>query len=305
MALQLHNKNLQLKIETAGEKYTGSRFDWNGTVVQIHYKSLPILSEEKLPFHRNPRIYGRGLHNEFGIKNCIGYDEVPVGGLFPKIGTGWLVKDEKPYFFYTQYKVNRLQFSYKKESDTKVIFTCISGKQNGYSYTYTKTIELLDDSFVISYHLANTGSKNLATTEYIHNFLNPGKSGTGNHLSLEFPWSFSPANLLENVKTDGVIQFEKNTLKIISKPDHEFFIGGAWQARENPKAENYLIQNGQWILTDSKNHLKISETDSFVPWGADVWGHRADISPELFIYFDIAPGTSGTWSRTYHFESLC
>lgn len=304
MSIQLHNKNIRLVIETAGEKYTGSRFDWNGTVMQIYYQSLPILSQEKLPFHRNPRIYGRGLHNEFGIKNCIGYDEVPVGGLFPKIGTGWLVKDEKPYFFYTQYKLNRLNFSYKKESDTKVIFTCVSGEQNGYSYTYTKTIELNDDSFAITYNLSNTGSKKIATTEYVHNFLNPGHQGTGSHLSLKFPWSFSPAKLAENVKTDGVIQFDKNTINMISKPDHEFFIGGAWQARENSNDEQYKTLKGQWILTDTKSKIRISENDSFVPWGTDVWGHRADISPELFIYIDIAPGKTESWTRLYHFESF-
>ena len=225
MSIILTNQSLKLTIETAGEKYTGSRFDWNGTVVRILYGGIPVLSQEKLPFHRNPRIYGRGLHNEFGIKNCIGYDEVPSGGLFPKIGTGWLVKNDKPYFFAAPYEVQRLHFSSDKLSSSEAVFTCISGEQNGYSYTYVKRISLDGDSFTIEYTLKNTGTKNLATTEYVHNFLNPGKHGTGPHLSLSFPWSFSPVRLIENVKTDGIIGYNGNTMNILSRPGHEFFTG--------------------------------------------------------------------------------
>jgi hypothetical protein len=302
MSIQLTDKSLALTVETAGEKYTGSRFDWNGTVVQVRYCSIPVLSQEKLPFHRNPRIDGRGLHNEFGIKNCIGYDEVPAGGLFPKIGTGWLVKNDKPYFFAAPYEVKRLQFSSEKTSPSEAVFTCISGEQNGYSYTYIKTISLDGNSFTIAYTLENTGTKNLATTEYVHNFLNPGRHGTGPHLSLSFPWSFSPERLAEDVKTDGVIGYNGNTMNIRSVPDHEFFTGGTWQARDDAESEKYMTMKGGWTLTDEKDHMTISERDSFVPCGADVWGHRADISPEIFTSFDIAPGASCSWSRTYTFN---
>lgn len=302
MSLELHNTSLRLTIETAGETYTGSRFDWNGTIVELHYKSLSVLSQEKLPFHRNPHIYGRGLQNEFGIKDCIGYDEIPAGAFFPKIGTGWLVKDEHPYSFCTQYRLKPLQFSYVKEGTGKAVFTCISGEENGYSYTYTKTIELADDSFIINYDIRNTGAKQLSTTEYVHNFLNPGKHGTGPHLALEFPWMFAPERLIENVSTEGIIRFEGNTLKITNVPRREFFIGGTWQAREHPESPAYCTQKARWTLTDAKDTFRMSESCSFVPCGADVWGHRSDISPELFIRIDIAPGSSCRWSRTYSFE---
>ena len=71
MAITLHNSNLKLKIETPGEKYRGSRFDWNGTVTQIWYKGKKMLAGEKMLFHRNNKIFGRGLHNEFGIKTSL------------------------------------------------------------------------------------------------------------------------------------------------------------------------------------------------------------------------------------------
>ena len=43
MAIILQNSNLKLRIETPGEKYSGSRFDWNGTVTQIWFKNKKIL----------------------------------------------------------------------------------------------------------------------------------------------------------------------------------------------------------------------------------------------------------------------
>ena len=174
MAITLNNSQIKLRIETPGEKYRGSRFDWNGTITQIWYKGKKMLAGEKMLFHRNDRIYGRGLHNEFGIKNCIGYDDIPVGEYFPKIGTGWLKKDEKPYFFFTQYKLDVLDFSWQKVSDTKAVFMCDSGIRNGYGYRYTKPIEIIDNTFTVSYNLENVGEKKISTTEYIHNFLLTG-----------------------------------------------------------------------------------------------------------------------------------
>ena len=128
MAIILDNGNVRIKIETAGENYKGSRFDWNGTVISAKFNEIETLGEEKKLFHRNKKIYGRGMHNEFGIKRPIGYDETGKDGLFPKIGTGWLKRNKVPYFFYTQYPIKTLDFSYEVVTDTnqsKVIFTCI------------------------------------------------------------------------------------------------------------------------------------------------------------------------------------
>ena len=112
MSITLKNELLAVTVETAGEKYCGSRFDWNGTVTGINYKNISILSAEKLPALEDIKFHGSGLHNEFGIKNCIGYDEINVGEWFPKIGTGWLKKDDEPYFFYKNYEIDPLDFSY-------------------------------------------------------------------------------------------------------------------------------------------------------------------------------------------------
>lgn len=298
MAIILKNKNLKLKIETPGEKYRGSRFDWNGTVTKIWYKGKQLLSEEKKLFNRNARIYGRGLHNEFGIKNVIGYDDIPVGEYFPKIGTGWLKKDEKPYFFFTQYKLDALDFSWQKISDEKAVFMCDSGIRNGYGYHYTKTVELKEDTFVISYSLENIGEKKIETTEYVHNFLLPCGKSVSPDLELNFNWEYDKADLSENVKTDGLVDFIPNGAKFLKVPDVEYFLGGVWEAR---KDKNFG-QNGGWTLKDSCSGITMKESDSFVPHHSDVWGHNKCISPELFIWLEVEPEKTMEWSRTYSFE---
>lgn len=299
MALTLFNANLKLRIETPGEKYRGSRFDWNGTVTQVWYKGKKMLAGEKMLFHRNNKIFGRGLHNEFGIKNCVGYDDIPVGEYFPKIGTGWLKKDEKPYFFFTQYKLDVLDFSWQRVSDTKAIFMCDSGIRNGYGYRYTKTIELLDDTFTVTYNLENVGEKKISTTEYIHNFLLPGHKNIGPHLELSFNWEYDVSALTENVKTENLIDFTPCGIKYEKTPDVEYFLGSVFEARKDKNCS----QNGCWKLKDSSSGITMSETASFVPYHTDVWGHKQCVSPELFIWLDVDAGKEATWSRVYKFEN--
>ncbi|MBR5867353.1 MAG: hypothetical protein IKZ04_05525 [Spirochaetaceae bacterium] len=296
MSLTLTNDLLIVTVETAGEKYCGSRFDWNGTVTGINYKNISILSAEKLPALEDIKFHGRGLHNEFGIKNCIGYDEINVGEWFPKIGTGWLKKDDEPYFFYKNYEIDPLDFSYTQESDTKVVFTCVSGERNGYSYKYTKTITLEDSKINISYKLENLGTKKIETTEYIHNFLLPGAKPVNTHLKLTFPWNYKIEDLVENVKTDNLVKFEEKGITFIKNPDVEYFLGGIYQEK------NAMSSTASWSLYDAENDITVSETGSFPLYNCDVWGHGNVISPELFYFFSVEPGKEISWSRTYEFK---
>lgn len=300
MALSLSNNNLKLKIESAGEAYKGSRFDWNGTVTQIIWKGIPLLGQEKKLFQRNKRIYGRGLHNEFGIHDCIGYDEVPVGGWFPKIGTGWLKKDEKPYFFYTQYEIDRINFTNEKINDQCAEFVCTSGERNGYSYIYTKRIELTDSGFSIFYKLENTGKKPFTTTEYIHNFFLPGHNSIGKDISLKFGWDFDHNKLGTFNNSNGdIMQSNQNEFAFTNKPKEEFYASDILAAKTDSTAVNT-----SWTLTDKKNSLAISETGSFKLSECGLWGHDKAISPELIYRFSIDSGDILTWERRYKIQEL-
>jgi hypothetical protein len=94
----LENKDIPLTIEKVGEKYRGGRFDWNGLVSQIRFLGVSLLDQEDLNSHMNLAVLGRGLHNEFVITKCVGYDASSVGDWIPTIGTGWLKRNAEPCF---------------------------------------------------------------------------------------------------------------------------------------------------------------------------------------------------------------
>jgi len=299
MSITLKNADITLKLEKAGERYRGSRFDWNGLVSAVAFRGISLLGEEKPPFTRNDRIFGRGLHNEFGIKRCIGYDDCAEGDWFPKIGTGWLQKNDKPYFFYDQYPLEKLSFGCEVSGSSAAIFACDSGERNGYAYRYAKTVALRPDGFSLSYSLENTGSKPLATDEYVHNFLCIAGRGMDSGYSLEFPWTLDPARFGENVNPDGILRLEGKRVLIAGKTAKQFYLGGM---SEGVGAKEGLAAS--WTLRDEKKKISLSEKGSFAPTGVHLWGWKSVISPELFCSFDIAPGNRFSWERVYTIKAL-
>jgi hypothetical protein len=295
MSIQLKSGELTLKLESAGEKYRGSRFDWNGFAVSAKFRGVELLGEEKPRFQRNPAIFGRGLNNEFGIKKCVGYDDCAVGEWFPKIGTGWLRKDDKPYFFYNQYVLDPLSFSSDVSADrTRATFACESGERNGYAYRYVKKYSLEGASFRISYELENLGSKPIDTDEYVHNFLCVGGKRMDSGYSLSFPWKLNPLRFIETNNPDKILSVEENRVLVTGKTENQFYLGGL---TEGVGAKDGLA--AQWTLTHAGKKISLTEKGSFAPAAVHLWGWKSVISPEVFFAFRLEPGKSVAWERTY------
>ena len=293
-SIVLRNKDISLTTEKAGERYRGSRFDWNGFVSQIRFRGVTLLGQENLICQRNPMILGRGLHNEFGLNKCIGYDDCAVGEWFPKIGTGWLRKDEEPYFFYTEYPLEELSFDCEVSGKREVRFTCESGERNGYAYRYVKTITLADSSFTIRYTLENLGSKPLETDEYVHNFLCLGQRRMDAGYSLSFPWKINTSCLVGVNDPDEVLSLVDNRINVVGPTEEQFQIGGL---AEGVTEADGLAAN--WTLSDSVCGIRLSECGSFIPTAVNLWGCRSVISPEVFFGFRIEPGDTTAWERSY------
>jgi len=299
MAIILKNDDITLRIEKAGECYRGSRFDWNGTVTSFAFRGIELLGEEKPRFQRNPALFGRGLHNEFGIKRCIGYDDCKIGEWFPKIGTGWLKKDEKPYFFYTQYELEPLKFASLANGDTEAVFSCESGERNGYSYRYTKRITLAKAGFTIKYELENTGSKQLETEEYVHNFLCVGGKRMDRGYALSFPWTLDPSHFIETNNPDGILFVKDKRVEVIGKTRKQFYLGGLSEGVTKKKG-----LAAAWTLEHEGKDVRLSETGNFEPSGVHLWGWKSVISPEVFHSFRIMPGFKGSWERNYAVSAI-
>ncbi len=298
MSLKLQNKNMHLTVETPGEVYRGCRFDWNGSIISAQYHGKELLGEERTRFHRNPAAAGRGMMNEFGAKRPIGYDDAGTTW-FPKIGTGWLKKDNKPYYFTNTYEMDLLEYTYTCfdfEGQPGVAFCCTSGEREGYSYRYQKTITLEESGFVTRYELTNLGDKVLSSDEYVHNFLAPGGRHMNHDISLHFAWQLNPPVFDEYVDHENVIRISENKVYLSKEPsrDTAFFLGVITGSVDTDGNSGIPAQ---WCYRDEKTGLTISETGNFQIEKADVWGMRHVISPELFYAFTLTKGQTASWER--------
>ena len=97
MPVFLKNKFIEVTIDLPEDNYQFSRFDWSGKIVDFKYRGIPITTTEK-PFQKDNDPFGKGLYNEFGIQDALGFHEAPIGGWFHKIGVGLLKKDSEQYF---------------------------------------------------------------------------------------------------------------------------------------------------------------------------------------------------------------
>ncbi len=292
MALLLKNDTLLLQLERPGERYTGSRFDWNGLVSSVQFRDIELLGQEKPRFQRNPARFGRGLHNEFGIKTAVGYDDCAPGDWFPKIGTGWLKRDESPYFFYTDYPLDPLSFEDSTDGPDAVIFSCDSGRRNGYEYRYTKRISLSENGFVIAYTLENRGEKRIETDEYVHNFLNFGGNRISPGYAVRFSWTIEDVALTERVDPDDILSLSGDTVHFTGRARNQFYLGGLTGGKTAADGVS-----AAWRLERSGVYL--SEQGNFSPAAVHVWGWKHVVSPEVFFAFSVEPGETVSWERMY------
>jgi hypothetical protein len=285
----LKNKNLEVHIDLPLENYNFSRFDWTGKIVAVKFNGIYVTGVEKLN-PENKNIIGQGFYNEFGIDKPIAFDETAEGEWFHKIGIGLLKKEGGHYDFSKKYEVQPATFSVTFEPN-KVKITCNSQNVNGYSYILKKEIELFESSFVIRYHLQNTGNKRIITNEYNHNFIAINEELIGRDYILRFPFQINPELFAATVNPDEIVEFKQNEILFNNTPDEQFFFSNLSGGKN---------VDASWELINTKSKIGLSETGNFKTNSINLWGWHHVISPELFFDINIEPGQSIEWSRTYH-----
>ncbi|MCX7774402.1 MAG: hypothetical protein N2376_14985, partial [Clostridia bacterium] len=176
--IKISSGRLEVELSRPGSFYSGSRFDWTGFITEIIFDKTHrfCADESRRPGYGSG---GRGLCNEFGIHEPIGYDEARVGEYFPKLGVGLLKRySEEPYNFYKPYEVSPFEFEVETRPDS-VVFLAKPHACNGYAAQIRKEISVADNRMEVRYTLDNTGTKPIDTTEYLHNFVNPDGEGIG------------------------------------------------------------------------------------------------------------------------------
>lgn len=289
--IKLENELLRLDIQTPGNPYRGSRFDWTGQIVQVTYMNKHTFCTAELINGQLINEKGRGLYNEFGIDQPVGYDDCPIGGKFPKIGVGLLIKESnEPYNFFHNYKIQKYSFPYSVEKN-RVQFFCESEvNRHEYSFQLEKQIQLSHNSFTINYTLRNKGSKVIRTNEYVHNFLSINNKNISCDYRLSFPFKINRQQFNQLVDPYNILNINDESLTWNSVPTAPFFIDGL---------NGDSIGKGGWSLINLKEKVGMKEIISPTAAKTNLWGNTHVVSPELFVNIVISPGSEYSWFRTF------
>jgi hypothetical protein len=284
----IKNNTLEIAVDLPLENYEGSRFDWSGKISSVRFENLPLTTIENTG-SKDVDFLGKGLYNEFGISSPVGFEEIPVGGWFHKIGVGLLKKEHKDYLFHRNHLIKPASFDVNYEND-KIKIICKSELINGYSYILKKEITVSEKSFIIDYSLHNTGKKKIITDEYVHNFMAINNTLICKDYELKFPFPINPSLFDETVNNENKVEIGLDTITFNKTPEQQFYFGNLTGGKEL-KAE--------WKLTNLKANVGIKETGSFKTEKINVWGWRHVISPELFFKISVDPKKTIEWSRKF------
>lgn len=291
MPIKLQNEQIELSVQLADEGYLASRFDRTGKIVDAKFKNISFASQELLPENMHSNC-GIGFFNEFGINSPLGFEQVPNGQQFHKIGVGILEKDDEHYNFLKAYKVENVSIKSEHHS-TSIKFLCTAPLLNGFAYKLEKEISLTENGFVISYLLDNTGEKSIVTSEYVHNFIAIDKRSIGPNYVLHLPCPIEQEKLEEYLNPDKAVLLTRNEIQFIQKPDKAHFFSNL---------SGDKLVDAYWRLEHKELGISISEKTDFQTKSINVWGWGHVISPELFLEIHLAPGNSKKWHRSYTFS---
>ena len=293
MAHILKNDLLEVHIDLPYENYNFSRFDWTGQISKVAYKGQSLTGVESVD-EEDLGKEGKGLFNEFGIDQPIGFKETEIGDWFIKIGIGWLRKTNEVYQFDKTYHIQPANFEVEG-SEENLFLTCDCPPINGYAFYLKKEIKLLDGSFRIGYSLKNTGKKPLITNEYTHNFMQFDQASVDQDYALKLPFQINQKAFEAGINPEKVLYKNDQGLGFQTTPSSVFFFDHL--AGQNPV-------DAKWALEHADKKIGLSETGCFQTSKVNLWGTDQLISPELFFDINLKAGEQVKWVREYQIYEL-
>ncbi|MCF2496092.1 hypothetical protein [Dyadobacter chenhuakuii] len=288
------NAKLMMPDASSGY-YRGVRFDWAGQVASLDYKGHSYFGQWNSTY--DPKLHDAimGPVEEFV---ALDFDAVKPGETFVKIGVGVLVKpDDKNYSFATNYEVKDAgKWTVDKKKD-HVTFTHTLKDATGYGYVYTKTLKLVKGKpqLVLEHSLKNTGSKEISTSTYNHNFFMIDKEPTNEHIRIVFPFEVSG----EGAGFGTIINAKGKTLNYarpVVNGDQIFSSGlkgfGATAKDYDIRIENTKTSAGVRITGDRPLEKLV------------YWANPTTSCPEPYIHISAKPGQETKWNVNYEFYTF-
>jgi hypothetical protein len=299
---QLSNGIVTVKLFEPGF-YRGTRFDRSGVAAHATYKGHDF----GRPWFDSYSPYVRDFWSHDGQVTVstvsaamgpaeefapVGFDATGDGGRFLKIGVGILKRSGAAYDFVHAYDVLAEGTRTFRATATEARLTHdLSDRETGYGYHYVKTVRLVPGKarMVIAHVLTNTGSKEIASSVYCHNFLT--LDGGNAHVTITAPFDItadkpfaSDAATVEG-KTIRYLRAVKAGESVTSPisgfgasvGDHDFVV------------RNTETGFGQRIRADQPLAR------------INFWSIATNVSLEPYIAIDLKPGESKRWTYTYDY----
>ena len=187
--------------------YRATRFDWSGIIGSLIYQGIDYFGQWYSK--HNPRVNDAisGPVEEF---NEIGYECIEDEDEFLKIGIGGLRKsNNEQYDRFKLYEIINPGEWIVERTGRKVIFRHLIKDVSGYSYCYTKCVELTVGipELLITHTLKNTGRKVIKTKVYNHNFFTIVHLFTDSNVVVTFP-----ENIVKSISDNKnrILNIDKN-----------------------------------------------------------------------------------------------
>ncbi len=291
-ATEISNQWVTMKLylpDPENGYYRATRFDWSGIISSLQYKGHEYFTYWKST--HDPTIHEdlSGPVESYSTPG-LGYEEASPGEHFIRIGVGILEKpDEDAYVWSKTYPIADHGKWSVTQGDDWIEFQHDIKSDFGYGYNYMKRIDLKNDKpgFTITHHLKNTGTKEIKTDQFNHNFFTIDKEPSGPAFSITFPFDLSTSYDLK-----GLMKIEKNEL---------FFI------KQLHNTSIFLELDGYGTdLNDHHITVKNKKSGAGVFFTVDrpihrmvFWACETTLSPENYIFISVNPGEDTKWVSDY------
>ena len=270
--------------------YRATRFDWSGVIGSVRYQGHEYFGYWKDTHDPNFHEDLAGPVEGF-IEPGLGYSDANPGEGFIRIGVGVIEKEEEEeYEWMKTYKILDHGTWDVEQGDDWITFRHAVSSKLGYGYTYTKTVRLKSDGFVIEHQLHNTGRKSIETDQFNHNFFMIDGETSGPAFRVGFPFTISseddPKNLVALEGQDLVFleEFKNNSVFL----DLQGF--------------SEEVADHRVTVVNQKSGAGVTFAVDKPLYRMAFWACETTLSPENFIWLSVAPGETEEWTSDYAFE---
>ena len=266
--------------------YRATRFDWSGVMPSLEYAGHSYFGQW------NPK-YAPTIHDAImgpvESFSPVGYG---VGPEFTQIGVGILERPDSaaysPFRFYPIKDGGRWEINGGKRE--------VRFRQTLPGYVYTKTVSLTkgQPQLVIAHSLRNTGSRQIETDVFDHNFFLTDSQTIAPGIVLKFDFALTA----EQARGLDLAAIQGDSISILRRFGSRESVYAVLHGYGNTPAD-YDIR--------LENHL----TGAAVRIHADrplsklvYWGSVKTLCPEPYIHVSVAPGETFTWRLYYDFYTV-